>query len=319
MNHSKPDDKALFLEAMDLLIRLQNDPDNRISQELIHRWRQRDPTHERIWQEVVGLHALAGKAIVNRRKQVAPSGLVSRRRVMLGVGGSLAAAAMGAVYIPSLVLRSQADFITTTAEMKSVNLPDGSVATLGPDSAIKLDFSPERRGVELLAGMAFFKVAVDSARPFRASKDALAATALGTAFDIREDAGILSVSVDHGLVEARMPASPIMNGVRLAEGEWIRFDESTRQFEQGKIETSQVAAWRRGMIVADRDKIGSVVAQIARWQSGKIVFADQSLASRRISGLFDLNKPLLALEAVVEPYGGKVRQISPWLTVISPI
>jgi transmembrane sensor len=35
--------------------------------------------------------------------------------------------------------------------------------------------------------------------------------------------------------------------------------------------------------------------------------------------VFDLNQPIAALEAVVEPYGGKVRQISPWLTVISSI
>lgn len=320
MSRSKPDDDALFHEAMDLVIRLQNDPENAISQDLIRRWRLRSSAHENMWQEAVGLHSLAGKAITNRRRRHAGIvGKVSRRTVIAGAGGALAAAAIGAAYIPSLILRSKADFLTATAEVKRVPLPDGSVATLGPDSAIRLDFSPERRGVELLAGMAFFEVAKDHARPFQAATVGLTATALGTAFDIRDDAGVLSVSVDHGLVEARMPASPLMGGMRLAEGEWIRLDPASLRLEQGKREASQVAAWRQGMLVADRETIGSVVAQIGRWQPGRIVFADQSLASRRISGLFDLNKPILALEAVVEPYGGKVRQISPWLTVISPI
>lgn len=319
MSHSKPDDEALFQEAMDLVIRLQNDPGNEISQDLIQRWRQRSPSHEKAWTEAVTLHALAGKAITSRRRRQAGTGArLSRRTVVLG-GGALAAAAVGAAFVPSLVLRSWADFMTMAAEVRLVSLPDGSRATLGPDSAIRLDFSPERRGVELLGGMAFFEVAKDAARPFQAQMDGLVATALGTAFDIREDAGILSVSVDHGLVEARMPSSPIKDSVRLAEGEWIRLDMDTLELEQGKREAGQIAAWRQGMIVADRETISSVVAQIGRWQRSRIVFADSSLGSRRISGLFDLSKPQLALEAVVEPYGGKVRQISPWLTVISSI
>lgn len=59
------------------------------------------------------------------------------------------------------------------------------------------------------------------------------------------------------------------------------------------------------------------MSRIARWQPGRVVLAARSLADQRISGLFDLSNPIMALEAVVHPYGGKVRQISPYLTVIS--
>lgn len=320
MSHPRLDDDELFQEAIDLIVRFQNDPGNEISEELIRRWRQRSPTHDTVWRQAMSLHSLAGKAIVNRRrKRAGIAGKVSRRRMMLASGGAVAALTIGSIYIPPLVLRSQADFLTATAEVQLFHLPDGTIATLGPDSAIRMDFSPERRGVELLAGMAFFEVAQDPKRPFQAVAEGLTATALGTAFDLREDAGFLAVSVDHGLVEARMPASPIVNGITLAAGEWIRLDVDSLAVERGKREASQIAAWREGMIVADNDTIESVVAQIRRWHSGRIVFADRSLASRRISGLFDLNKPLLALAAVVEPYGGRVRRISPLLTLISPI
>ena len=89
--------------------------------------------------------------------------------------------------------------------------------------------------------------------------------------------------------------------------------------ERGKRDASQIAAWRDGMIVAERETVSAVVAKIARWHRGRIMIAGPNFGSRRISGVFDLHDPVAALEAVVHPHGGKVRQISPWLTVVSPI
>lgn len=318
MSGSNPDDETLFREAMDLVIRLQNDPYNEISHDLIQRWRQRGPAYEQVWQEVSSLHALAGKAVIARRSRHVPiRSAMSRRSVLLAGGGICAAAALGSVYLPSAIIRARADFLTATAELKQVVLPDGSTATLGPDSAIKLNFSSQRRGVELLAGMAFFDVAKNAESPFQVERDGLTVTALGTAFDLRDDAGVFSVSVVHGEVAVQMSASPIMDGVQLQEGEWLRLYSGSKQLERGQNDLGKIATWRSGMIVADRERISSVIAQIGRWYEGRILIASPSLGEKRISGLFDPRKPLLALEAVVEPYGGRVRHVSPWLTVIS--
>jgi transmembrane sensor len=35
--------------------------------------------------------------------------------------------------------------------------------------------------------------------------------------------------------------------------------------------------------------------------------------------VFDSRDPITALEAVVHPHGGRVRRITPWLTVVAPI
>lgn len=321
MKPSTPDDDALFLEAMDLVIRLQNDADNAVSADLARRWRQRSPDHERAWRHATDMHCLAGQAVASRRAKMGrvPALGLSRRTVLFGAGSAMAAAAIGAVYVPPMILRARADFVTETAEVRNVPLPDGSMATLGPDSAIRLQFSDRQRNVELLTGSAFFEVAKDADRPFRATSNGFAATALGTAFDLSDDDGVLSLSVEHGRVEARMPDTPLAAGLELIDGDWLRFEAVSQGLEQGTRATDEIAAWRRGLVVADREKISAVVTRIRRWHPGRIVFADPSLGSRRISGLFDLSKPLPALAAVVEPYGGKVRQVSPWLTVISPI
>jgi transmembrane sensor len=110
-----------------------------------------------------------------------------------------------------------------------------------------------------------------------------------------------------------------MDAIHLLEGEWLRFESDSRKLERGQNSIGKIAAWRKEMIVADGERISSVIAQIGRWYEGKILITSSLLGERRISGLFDLRQPLLALEAVVQPYGGKVRRLSPWLTVISTV
>ncbi len=225
----------------------------------------------------------------------------------------------GALFGPDLLTRARADHATSTGEVRQVTLADGTLVTLGPDSAIRTEFTPAVRQVELLAGMAFFEVAKEAGRPFLSRVDDLTATALGTAFDLSLDARVVSVAVDHGVVEVALAGGARLPAERLAQGDWLTLDERTRAIGRGRRAADQIAAWRDGTIVADRETVAAVVARIARWQPGRIVIADPRFGALRISGVFDAQVPAMALEAVVQPHGGKVWRISPWLTVISPV
>lgn len=307
----------LFEEAMNLVIRLQNDSDNPVALDMIRRWRARSDAHERAWAEVVEIHGMTGKILVDRREadraeRIAPS----RRNFMIAGMLCLGGAAAGGAFIPGLMVKNRADFATGTAEIRKVPLPDGSVATLGPDTGIRLVFTEARRDVQLLYGMVFVDVAKDADRPFAVVADDVVATALGTAYEVSSDGGFLTVSVDHGIVRV---GTPTIADQRLEAGQWLRLDRSSKHVDRGARDAEQIAAWRGGMIVADKEPISAVVTRIERWQRGEVLIADPSLGSLPISGVFDLNQPIRALEAVVQPYGGKVRQISPWLTVISKI
>jgi transmembrane sensor len=153
--------------------------------------------------------------------------------------------AVGAGYsiLPDLLLRSRADYVTAKAEIRRITLSDGSVATLGPDSAIEVDFTTQTRRIQLLAGMSFFDVASEPQRAFMVQTAELTATALGTAFDVANDAGRLTVSVDSGVVVARAPHSTIATGTRLTAGEWVSLDSATSAVERGSREASQIASW----------------------------------------------------------------------------
>lgn len=303
----------LFEEALDLIIRLQNDPDNPVAQELARRWRSRGPDHEVAWAEVAELHGMAGKVISDRKKPPPPA-KISRRKAVLG-GTAIVAAS--AIFGPGAMLRLRADHLTCTAEILDVTLADGSTATLGPDSAIRSKFTATTRAVELLSGMAFFDVRRDVDRSFQVTVDDFIVTATGTAFEISKDAGFLSVSLDHGQVQVAAPISASLKIEKLAAGDWVSFGESGQTRERGRRDINQVAAWRYGTIIAERETLAAVVAKIGRWYSGRIVIPETQFASQQISGVFDTRDPRAALEAVVHPYGGKVRQVSPWLIAVS--
>lgn len=319
MTDDAPDDDKLFEDALDLIIRLQNDPSNPVTRDLVASWRARGPSHEAIWSEIAEIHGMAGKVLQERRQGAAARPGLTRRNVVLGGVAGLAAAGAGAAFGPDLLLRLRADHATSTAELRRITLADATVVTLGPDSAIRSAFSPALRRAELLMGMAFFEVAPDPARPFEVTAGRLTATALGTAFDVGMDWDLLTLTVDEGRVSVEGPGPALAQGETLAAGGWLSFNRNTLGVESGVREPGGIASWREGMILAEREPIAAVVARIARWQPGQVVILNPGLGAQRISGVFDLRNPLAALEAVVHPRGGKVRQVSPWLTLISSV
>lgn len=320
MNGTTPDQDRLLDEAIDLLIRQQNDPENPVAAEMIRAWRLRSPQHEQVWSRVSKVHGASGRILSEERRRERRQSLgLTRRNLMLGgftvLGTGLAAYAFG----PQIILQARADHMTAKGEKRRIDLPDGSVATLGPESAIALDYREDRRTVGLLAGMSFFEVASDAGRPFSVLSGSLSATALGTAFDVSDDGGILTVSVDHGLVDVRLANPALAGGEKLGDGQWLTFDPSSGGIDRGRRESGQIASWRDNLIIADKEAVSALVARIGRWVPGRVVIADPFIGRQRVSGVFDLNDPLRALQAVVHPAGGRVRQLSSLMTVISPI
>lgn len=319
MTEAKPDQDRLLDEAIDLIIRYQNDPGNPVAIEMIRTWRARDQQHEEAWARVSNVHGASG-TLLNEKRRIERRESLGMTRRNFAIGGMTVLGAGAATYSfgPDILTQARADYSTTKGEVRQIGLPDGSMATLGPQSAIALDFQGDRRTVDLLAGMSFFEVARDPARPFSVTSGTLRGTALGTAFDVSNDAGILTLSVDHGLVEVQADTI-LTTGLKLSEGEWISLDPFSSSIDRGRREAGQIASWRDKLIIAERETITALVARISRWVPGRVVLADPFVGRQRVSGVFDLNDPVRALQAVVHPAGARVRQISSLLTVISPV
>jgi len=320
MTETTSNPERLLNEAIDLIIRKQNDPDNPVSDDLIRSWRARSPQHEQIWNRVTLAHDASG-AILNeqRRKERSESlGITRRNLIVSGVavlGLGSAAYSLNTHFLTSAL----ADHMTGKGEIRRTTLPDGSIATLGPESALALNFNDEKRNVDLLAGMCFFDVAHDARRPFSVLAANVCVTALGTAFDVSNDTSSVTVAVDHGLVHVQTLNQALEASIQLEKGQWVTMHPASGRIDRGRRESGQIGEWRDNLIIAEEETVDTLVARIGRWLPGRIVVADRSIGSKRVSGIFDLNNPLRTLEAVVHPTGARVRRITSLITVISPL
>lgn len=316
----------LIEEATDWLLRLEEDSGDTGLRAAAEAWRQADPAHARAW-----VHAeRAWRLLATRKPQpalpprdssaVAPTPRLARMpapaRWIAGVAAALVVL-FAALYLPATLTRLQADFVTETAELRQITLEDGSVVHLSPLTALDVRFTAARRSVTLLAGEAFFEVVPDRARPFEVQARELSVTVVGTAFDVHISDDALSVGVQQGAVEARSGFAASPSPVRLRPGDRFVVDRRNGHVRRTKVAPDEVASWRDHKLFVEGATVAEVVDELRRYRSGWIVFAGGGLADQRITGFYDLQDPDAALRILVGPLGGRVREVTPLLQVIS--
>jgi len=310
------------MEAARWLVALEDDPDDVDLRSRIDAWRAADPAHDSAWRDTAHVHGLMPAAASREFAARQPGAAIGERRTgRQGFGQRIAAGVLTAVaagilllLAPGLVLRLQSDQVTTTAEVRSVALDDGSVVLLGADSAIALLDRDANRGIRLLKGEAFFQVAPDPERPFKVVARDVEVTVLGTSFNVRLADDGAEVAVATGVVQVANAAEDRPVSLYLEPGNWARVG-ATRPVERGALRTDEVAPWRRGQIVARDRPMADVIDELRRYYQGAIVVADDALRGRRVTGVYNLGDPKAALNAIVGAHGGSVQQVSPWLLI----
>lgn len=339
MASSGEEDRATT-EAAHWLVALDDDPDDLALRARFQAWLDASPANAAAWKDTADIDDLIGrlppahephwKPYQAKRPRTAARTPRSwtmnghatsrppprRRQRIFGSLVAVAAACFVAFMTPPLLLRMEADQVTSTGEVRSVRLEDGSTVWLGPDSALAADFANGKRGVRLLKGEAFFDVVPDPGRPFQVQAAATETTVLGTAFDVRleEDAVAVAVRTGRVQVDHRSARPPISE--QLEAGHWARITWSGHA-AHGQVRAEEVAAWMDGQIIARDRALADVVDDLRRYYSGVIVLTDDDLARQRVTGAYNVADPAKALRAVAGAHGGSVRQLSPWILVVS--
>lgn len=325
------------VEASEWLIRLQEDLHDPVLQAEFRAWISAAPANKSAWAETRALAQFAlslessqnsnaaGAAGVGGNRQIvsrAPASAMTARRPIrrwAAYAGVLAVAAcLALVAGPGLVIYLQSDLTTDVAESQQLELPDGSRVTLAAASAIAVSFSADERRVSLLQGEAFFEVRRDPERPFRVIADDITTSVVGTSFDVRRDSSGVAVAVQEGVVDVSYSAGSRNHAERLTPGQavmWTWRGQSTR----ADVPPGLVATWRQGQLVLHDQPLGDAVDQFRRYYRGTIVLAESTLASKPITGAYNLGDPEEALRAMARVHGARVRQITPWMIVISSI
>lgn len=239
------------------------------------------------------------------------------RRTAAGAAIALLAACLILLLTPAALLHLRADYATASGEIRSFSLPDGSRMTLAPDSAAALAFSASARHVELFEGQAFFDVAEAAGRPFRVQAGAVDIVVTGTAFDVQHSASGIDVSVEHGQVRVEYrPQSQPAHAHDLRAGDRLHIGRDGRQQLQ-PVSPALIAGWRNGQLFAADQPVRDAVAILNRYFDGWIIVADDSLGRQPLTGVYTLSDPKAAVRAIAEVQGAKVRELSPWLLILS--
>lgn len=311
--------------AAEWVARLDGMPLSEPEQGALRAWLGQDPEHRAAfeeasstWRELALLrHDPGPLGAIRPRRKASPGRRAARMGALIGLvvlAGGIARYQFGDPW-----LRLASDYRTAPGELRSVTLPDGSTAELGPSSAIALDFSDGERRVRVLAGEVYFAVAPRSGtetRAFVAEAAGGTTTALGTRFVIEEageGAGVLAV--EHQVEVALMKGADDRRVV-LSPGDEVRYSarRGIGRIRSRDVETA--TAWRRGLLVFDNVRLGHVVETLNRYRRGRIVILDSALARRRVSGVFQTSDLTDAIETITSELGVRKRSVYPFITVL---
>lgn len=284
---------------------------------------KRAPRHRDHWQPYAGRRRREPRSLPPAQPLAPPfpgrarhAGWLRPRRVIAGLAVAACMVALAGMSLPGMLIRLQADVVTSTAELRDLRLEDGSRVTLAPESAIDMAFAAGERRVRLIRGNAFFDVAPDEAHPFRVEAGEAIVTVLGTAFEVRRGEGGIFVAVQHGRVRVDDRRADSKTATTLQAGEWTRVP-TIGPIAQGILKQDEIAPWRLGRLVALNRPAGEIVDDLRPYYSGAILVQSSAFARRRVSGIYDLRDPRTTIRDLASAHGAQVHELPDWLMIIT--
>ncbi|WP_232244333.1 FecR family protein [Pseudomonas putida] len=272
-------------DALDWQVLLHSGQASATDRARYRRWCQLSPAHaeaaheaEALWQDLG--HTQAAQAL-----QAAPR-RSSKRHWAAGIAAALVLLMAGYgswQQVPVWL----ADYHTGMGERQRITLADGSRVLLNSASALNVAFSANERRVTLQAGEALFET-TDDPRPFVVEPAGEAVQGSAATFSVRRDGHVV-----------------------LAKGAARLGDRNLAI----AVDASAQTAWQRGKLIFNGKPLGQVLAELERYQHGRILLSDHTLSALEVSGVFDLNEPQGLLRTLEQRYGLKVTYL-PWLAVV---
>ncbi|MDR3506385.1 MAG: FecR domain-containing protein [Caulobacteraceae bacterium] len=307
--------------AAEWFARLGNEAVSAHDRETFDQWIAADARHEAAWTRCQALWGRLGgldadTAFAALRADAlgaaATRGGMDRRAFgAIAAGAVLAVGAGGYLTWRSTLGATQRDrpaddgptFTTAVGQQTAFRLEDGSMVTLGTDSAIRVnDWTGGVRRLSLLRGQAYFQVAKDKSRPFIVAASNMRVTAVGTAFDVRLDPNRLSVTLVEGRVRIAGPA-PRGNGDQMVEmsagSQFIA--PSGADWRLVEVDAAREVSWLQGRLVFDGEPLSTVVEEMNRFSRRKLRLADGGLGAQPVSGVFKTGQ-VDAFVAALESY-----------------
>lgn len=293
-------------------------------------WMEASPEHARAFEDVHLLWDAAGDVdgeqvvaamlatapvhAAAERAASTPSSHTRRPRARLrrftAIAASLAVVTVAAVGTwhalhptapaPSPELR----YAAGVGQPRTIALSDGSTLQLDAGSEVVVQFSSQRRQLELLRGQAYFAVAKDAARPFEVRADGAMAQALGTQFSVAKRSDSVRVVVTEGHVQVsdlRAHANGAGNkAVQLLANQSASLVNAGRLEGPQRVDAASATGWRQGKVVYRGEPLGNVVADLNRYSQVPILLENRQLAALPVTGRWSTANVDTWLESIAQ-------------------
>jgi transmembrane sensor len=240
------------------------------------------------------------------------SGRGGRPHRRIVVVGALATSLLGiaalTLFLPSLSGRT---LETERGERREVTLSDGSMLELDPQTKLRVKFAEQTRRIVLERGRALFRVEKDPHRPFIVETDGTTVRAVGTAFAVDHYQQDIVVTVAEGRVlvaplsrlaalsepsqsasrEGSNAASRDPGPISLSANQQLTLGRKGALEAVRKVDSHRELAWTKGRLVLDNVTVAAAIAALNRYNRVQLRVADEVLAARRVSGVFDTSDP----------------------------
>jgi len=278
-------------------------------------WRQQSDEHELAALEAESLWYGIGSTGSQIRKTERNTRIT--RRTILGAA-VLGATGIAFERVGIVGPRLYADYVTSSAEQKTVLLSDGSTVFMNGNTAFSARLTGSERRLFLFEGQALFKVAKDASRPFIVEAGGGETRAIGTEFDIDIRPENVAVTVTEGIVSVSNSSKPIeqdSDRVRAVANQRVTYRPDNVPSVPEDIDAEMETAWLRGKLIFNSKPLGEVVAALSRYQYGKIFIANGRLRSLNVTGVFDLTQPDTVLDTVEKTLPVTVTRM-PFVTIL---
>ena len=267
-------------------------------------WHDAAPAHRQAWEKVERLQSLLAGAPLQaahilrtpvRESRKSKPERKSRRQLLACIGVAFTSG-MGWALLPAAPERAAIRWLASArGERRLVTLPDGGRAWLGSNTRVGLDYDAQRRDIYLAQGVLQLTTGSDARkRPLRiVSRDGVVRP-LGTRLTISQFAAHSVLTVQQHAAQVQVPGAAL---VTVQAGQRVRYASTGC----GRVQPSTVAddAWTRGLLMALDTPLPEFAAQFALY-SGQAVEVAPALASRRVSGTYQIDAPERSLQTLAD-------------------
>lgn len=300
----------LFAEASGWYYRLQAEDLCDTERDAFAAWLALGPAQMQAWNEVLDLSgALRGPARAIRKTQRARW---RKPRMQVWACAACVLLMFGLLASSPWPDRWRADYATATGELRAVALADGSQLQLNTDTAVQVDLSGGERRVRLLRGEAWFDVSHDASRPFLIRSGDGWVRVVGTRFSVAQQGDQTRVRVAQGKVQV---SADHMQSVLLEPGRGVEYSGTQLGAEHG-FDVAGEFAWRQRQLVFREQPLAEVVDALNRYWPGRVLVLGDALRQRKVSGVFEIDKPDAVLKALTHTLGLRAEQYTPYLRVL---